>query len=193
MYVIQFMIDETGVASSLAKLPEVVDRHFDSLDEGWTCVPLIFRVRGAQEAFSWTFRFEDWPRIIGFRLPIGAASYPSTRRAMYCNYCCRGKAIKYYIFIVCKTCYPACRAHAPYYCHLWFVWQYHYFSYCLLNGTVYGKKVLNIKCVFIFSPQVLFEIFLILRRIERDITINVHRYSYIVPVVVVVVVRFNAA
>ena len=86
------------------------------------------------------------------------------------------------------TCYPACRAHAPYYCHLWFVWQYHYFSYRLLNGTIYRKNLLNIKCVFIFSPQVLFEMFLILRRIQRAITINVHRYSYTVPVIVV---RFN--
>jgi hypothetical protein len=90
---------------------------------------------------------------------------------------------------VCVTCYPACIAHAPCYCHLWFVWQYHYFSYRLLNGTIYGKSLLNIKCVFIFSPQVLFEIFLILRGIQRAITINVHRYSKIVPFIVV---RFNA-
>jgi hypothetical protein len=97
MYVIQFMIDETGVASSLAKLTgsmkTLVGRHIDSIDQGWTCAPLIFRVRDAQEPFSWSFRFEDLPRTIGILLPIGAASYRSPRRAMYCNHCWRGKAI----------------------------------------------------------------------------------------------------
>jgi len=48
------------------------------------------------------------------------------------------------------------------------------------------KKLLNMKCVFIFSPQLLFEIFLILR-IPLDITINAHWYSFIVPVIVVVI------
>jgi hypothetical protein len=106
MYVIQFMIDEIGVANSLAKLTgsmkTLIDRHIDSIDQGWTCVPLIFRIRGAQEPFSWSFRFEDLPRTIGILLPMGAASYPSPRRAMYCNHCCRGKAIKYYTLSVCN-------------------------------------------------------------------------------------------
>jgi hypothetical protein len=44
-----------------------------------------------------------------------------------------------------------------------------------------GKKVLNIKCVFWFSLQLLSETFLILRRIQRDIIINVHRSSCKVP------------
>jgi hypothetical protein len=35
------------------------------------------------------------------------------------------------------------------------------------------KKLLDIKCVFRFSLQLLFEAFLILKRIQRDIVINV--------------------
>jgi hypothetical protein len=39
------------------------------------------------------------------------------------------------------------------------------------------KKILNVRCVFWFSAQGFSEIFLILRRNERDIIINVHRSS----------------
>jgi hypothetical protein len=45
---------------------------------------------------------------------------------------------------------------------------------------------MNTKCVFRFSLQTLFEIFLILRRIERDIIINLHRPSCKVRVVVAI-------
>jgi hypothetical protein len=67
------------------------------------------------------------------------------------------------------------------YCHLWSVWLYRIFPYYLINGTIFGKKSLNIKCVFWFSVQLLSETFLFLRRIQRDITINVHRSSCKVP------------
>ena len=44
----------------------------------------------------------------------------------------------------------------------------------LINGTDFHlKKVLNIKCVFRFSLQLLSEIFVILREIQRDSIINV--------------------
>jgi hypothetical protein len=43
------------------------------------------------------------------------------------------------------------------------------------------KMLLNIKCVFWFSVQLLSETFLVLRRIHRDIIINVHRSSCKVP------------
>ena len=46
-------------------------------------------------------------------------------------------------------------------------------------------KVLNIKCAFSFSLQFLSEIFLILRKTERDIVINVKTYSCKVPVILV--------
>jgi hypothetical protein len=45
-----------------------------------------------------------------------------------------------------------------------------------------GGVVLNRKCVLIFSTN-LFEIFLILRRIQRDIVINVKTSSCKVPVI----------
>jgi hypothetical protein len=67
------------------------------------------------------------------------------------------------------------------YCHLWSVWLYHIFPHYLINGTILGKKLLNIKCVFWFSVQLWSETFLILRRIQRDIIINVHRFSCKVP------------
>jgi hypothetical protein len=61
------------------------------------------------------------------------------------------------------------------YNYLWPVWLYHIFPHYLINGTIFGKLLLNIKCVFWFSVQLLSETFLILRRIQRDIIINVHR------------------
>jgi hypothetical protein len=45
----------------------------------------------------------------------------------------------------------------------------------------FRKKLLNIKCVFWFFLQLLSETFLILRRIQRDIIINVHRSLCKVP------------
>jgi hypothetical protein len=71
------------------------------------------------------------------------------------------------------------------YCHLWPVWLYHIFPHYLINGTIFGKKLSNIKCVFLFSLQLLSETFLILRRIQPNIIINVHSCSCKVPVALV--------
>jgi hypothetical protein len=91
---------------------------------------------------------------------------------------------KYYTFwvCVCSFSYPAGKAHAPY-SHLWPVWLCHIFPHYLINGTIFRKKLLNIKCVFGFSLQSLSETFLILRTIQRDIIINVNRFSCKVPVI----------
>jgi hypothetical protein len=45
-----------------------------------------------------------------------------------------------------------------------------YFPLYVINGTTFEKKkkLLIIKCVFLFSPQGLSEILLILRRIDGD-------------------------
>jgi len=51
-----------------------------------------------------------------------------------------------------------------------------------------GRKLLNIKRVFLFSLQLWLETFLTLRRIQRDIIINVHRSSCKLSVIFV---RFN--
>ena len=48
-----------------------------------------------------------------------------------------------------------------------------------------GKKLLIIKCVFWFSLQLLFGTFTILRRIQRNIVINVKASSCKVPVILV--------
>jgi hypothetical protein len=49
-----------------------------------------------------------------------------------------------------------------------------FFSHYLINGTIFGEKVTEHKmCVLIFSI-ILSKIFLILRKIKRYITTNVH-------------------
>jgi len=39
------------------------------------------------------------------------------------------------------------------------------------------KKILNVKCVFLFSLQLLSETFFIVRAIQRDIIINIPTFS----------------
>ena len=93
------------------------------------------------------------------------------------------KSNKYYVCCVYSLSYPACEAHAPYYIVICGLSGSTIFSpHYLINGTTFGKK-LNIKCVFWFSLQRLSQICLILRRIQRDILINVHRSSSKVPVI----------
>jgi len=45
------------------------------------------------------------------------------------------------------ACYPPCNAHAPYY-NLCPDQLYNIFPHYLINGTIFGKKLLNTKCVF---------------------------------------------
>jgi hypothetical protein len=51
-------------------------------------------------------------------------------------YCLRYPAHKYHLFS------------AVLYCHLWPVWLYNIFPHHLINGTIFEKMLLNIKCVF---------------------------------------------
>jgi len=62
------------------------------------------------------------------------------------------KSNKYYIFWVGVSSlrYPVCNVRAPY-CHLLPVWLYSVFPQYFLKGTIFEKKLLNIKCVFWFS------------------------------------------
>jgi hypothetical protein len=75
----------------------------------------------------------------------------------------------------CSLTNPACNV--PPYRHLRPLWLHHIFRHHLTHGTSFGIKLLNIKCVFSFSLQLLFETILILRRIQRDIVINVKTSS----------------
>ena len=83
--------------------------------------------------------------------------------------------------------YPACNAHAPY-CHLWLSGLYSIFPHYLINGTIFEKMLLNTKCVFWVSLQLLSEISFILRRNERDMI----KYVYwCLCKVAVIIVRFE--
>jgi hypothetical protein len=61
--------------------------------------------------------------------------------------------------------------------HLWPLWLHHILRHCLINGAIFGKKFVDIKCVFLFSLQLLFETFLILIRIQWAIAIVVKTSS----------------
>jgi hypothetical protein len=53
---------------------------------------------------------------------------------------------------VCSLSYPACKAHAPYYIVICGLWLHQIFRHYLLNGTIFGKTLLNMKGVlFIYS------------------------------------------
>jgi hypothetical protein len=69
------------------------------------------------------------------------------------------------------------------YCHVWPVRLYRIFPHYLINGTIFGKKLLNIKCLYWFSLQLSSEIFVILRRNEGDISVYVHKSSCKVTVI----------
>ena len=67
----------------------------------------------------------------------------------YFNRCCSGKTISI-TYSEC-VCFPACNAHAPY-CHIWLVRLYNIFPHYLKKKRYdFRKKLLNIKCVLLFS------------------------------------------
>ena len=80
-------------------------------------------------------------------------------------------------------CYPEPKAHLFYkelYCHIWGVWLYYILPH-LINGTIFIKKCIDHKeCALIFSTH-FSTTFLILRRIQWLIIINVERSSCKVP------------
>jgi hypothetical protein len=70
-------------------------------------------------------------------------------------------------------------------CHLCPVWLYHVFPHYIINDTIFGKKLLDIKCLLWYSLQLLSETFLTLRSIKRDIIINLRWSSYKMLVILV--------
>ena len=84
--------------------------------------------------------------------------------------------------------YSACQSHlfcAALHCRLWPVPFYHIFPHYLTNGTIFGETLVNTQRAFWFALQLLSQTVVILRIIQRDIIINVHRSSCKVPVIIV--------
>jgi hypothetical protein len=81
---------------------------------------------------------------------------------------------------ICILRHPACNAHAPNLSSVVFP-LYNTLPHYLINGTIFEKKLLNTKCVFWFSLQLLYETFFILRRNEWDTIKNVYWSSCKVP------------
>jgi hypothetical protein len=78
--------------------------------------------------------------------------------------------------------YPALIARASY-CHLWPVRLYNNFPHYSTNSKIFEKKVIEHKiCIFC---TILSEIFITLRRIQEDITINMNWSSCTVPDILV--------
>jgi hypothetical protein len=86
----------------------------------------------------------------------------------------------------CSLAYPACNAYAPY-CDVicGFSGSTIFFDIISQKARFSERNLLNIKCAFLFSLQLLSVTSLILRRIERDIVINVKTSSCKVPVILV--------
>ena len=70
--------------------------------------------------------------------------------ARSCYRCCRRKTISIHILCVLSSRQSAC---AVLYCYLWPLWLYHLFLQYLNNSMIFGRTLLNIKCVFWFSLQ----------------------------------------
>jgi hypothetical protein len=73
----------------------------------------------------------------------------------------------------CTLTYPACNAHAQYFLRP--LWLHEIFRHYHIKGTIFGGGggLLNIKCTFWFSLELLLETYLILRIIQSDIVTNV--------------------
>ena len=97
-------------------------------------------------------------------------------RACWCQRGCRGAGV------CCCECSLNSRtrnAHAPY-C-LQPLWIHQIFRHYLINSTISGKSFWTLNLCFGFSYEFSFEIFLILRRIQRDIVINVKKFRVKYP------------
>ena len=88
---------------------------------------------------------------------------------------------------VCSLRYSACKVHEPYCSVICGLSGCTIFFHILINYTIFGEKLLNIKYMFYFSVLWCVKHFLFLSRIQGDI--NVHRWSpYKLPSIHV---RFN--
>ena len=77
----------------------------------------------------------------------------------------RGNRYNILLVCICSLRYPACNAHAPYSVA---AQLYNIFPHYLVKSIMFEKMLLNTKCVFWFSLQLLSEIFFIPIRIGWD-------------------------
>ena len=112
-----------------------------------------------------------------FKRQNGPCTY--NNETLYWNHCCSGKAKSITYFCVCvnaRVCahecvwvwvlctvsgacsltYLVCKANAPY--SLLPLWLQHVFRYYLTNGTIFVKKLPNIKSVWVFSVTFIWDI-----------------------------------
>jgi hypothetical protein len=80
------------------------------------------------------------------------------------------KSSKYCIFwvCVCSLSYATCQAHASYYIAICCLSHCTIFPHYLINGTIFGETLLDIKCVLIFCTNYVWNISNS-RSIQRDI------------------------
>ena len=89
------------------------------------------------------------------------------------------KRNKYYIFWLCvrNLSYPAIKAHPPYFIVI-FDLSCSTVYFCIISLAIpFSKNVIGNKMCILYYLQNSSEILLILRRMQLDITINVHRSS----------------
>ena len=93
------------------------------------------------------------------------------------NYCCCGKAISIQYYSVCLylcLIYPACKVHVPYQINTRDPFCFPIFFHIISHMVhVSEKTLLNTKCKLWFSLQLLLVTFLILRKMQQDIIINI--------------------
>ena len=100
------------------------------------------------------------------------------------NYC-HGKAIIItYSKCVCSFSYPACKEHAPYYIVICGLTVSTIFSHIMSQMAQFSEKATEHVC-FDFLCNFFSESFLILKRIQQDTIINVHRSSCKVSIILV--------
>jgi len=88
------------------------------------------------------------------------------------QHCCHGRAIS----ITYSECVSVTEGYPPCWIDICGLSGLTVFFHIIVQMAQFSdKKLLNTKCVFWFSLQILSETFPILRGTERDLTINVHR------------------
>ena len=89
----------------------------------------------------------------------------------YLNVHFQGQRVKYYCVPVFLPYVSGIRSPSSLrriICLLWLVLLFNVFLHINSLAAGFSGKVLNVKCVFLFSLQIFYETFLILRRTERD-------------------------